>query len=170
MKKFTDIKKTSKFNKIFEQNDNDNELKSMMSVKQEEESSIEKSEPVKFFSKIFESREMAHMYHLKSQGEGSFAQHMALQAYYEGDAGILPLIDDLVEVYQGQYDLVEGWDNIDKQSKISEEPVQYFIELAEFIKRTRYSAILEEDAHLQAIIDEILNLIYKLIYKLRFLK
>jgi hypothetical protein len=110
------------------------------------------------------------MFHLKAQGDGSFAQHLALQDYYDGDNSILGLIDDLVEVYQAQYDLVEGWENIDKQSKISEEPLQYFIEVAEFVKRTRYSAISEEDAHIQAIIDEILNLIYKLIYKLRFLK
>ena len=157
MKKFTDTKKTSI--RVFEQ---------QIIVKNEIEE--EKSIPVKFFSKIFESREMAHMFHLKTQGDGSFAQHLALQDYYEGDNSILGLIDSLVEVYQGQYNLVEGWDNIDKQSKISEEPLQYFIEVAEFVKRTRYSAISEEDAHIQAIIDEILNLIYKLIYKLRFLK
>ena len=157
MKRFTDTKKTSI--RVFEQ---------QIIVKNEIEE--EKSIPVKFFSKIFESREMAHMFHLKTQGDGSFAQHLALQDYYEGDNSILGLIDDLVEVYQAQYNLVEGWDNIDKQSKISEEPLQYFIEVAEFVKRTRYSAISEEDAHIQAIIDEILNLIYKLIYKLRFLK
>lgn len=157
MKRFTDTKKTSI--RVFEQ---------QIIVKNEIEE--EKSIPVKFFSKIFESREMAHMFHLKTQGDGSFAQHLALQDYYEGDNSILGLIDDLVEVYQAQYNLVEGWDNIDKQSKISEEPLQYFIEVAEFVKRTRYSAISKEDAHIQAIIDEILNLIYKLIYKLRFLK
>jgi hypothetical protein len=165
MKKFTDIKRPNSNSKIFEQTDN--ELIQKTSVA---DSDIEKSEPVKFFSKIFESREMAHMFHLKTQGDGSFSQHLALQEYYEGKKSILSLIDDLVEVYQGQYDIVEGWDNIDKQSKISEDPIQYFIELAEFIKRTRYSAILEEDAHLQAIIDEILIVVYKLIYKLRFLK
>ena len=157
MKRFTDTKKTSI--RVFEQ---------QIIVKNEIEE--EKSIPVKFFSKIFESREMAHMFHLKTQGDGSFAQHLALQDYYEGDNSILGLIDDLVEVYQAQYNLVEGWDNIDKQSKISEEPLQYFIEVAEFVKRTRYSAISKEDAHIQAIIDEILNVIYKLIYKLRFLK
>lgn len=173
MKRFTDIKKP-KIKKVFEQTEN--ELKP---VKQEdpmmiaEKPEIEKSEPVKFFSKLFESREMAHMFHLKAQGDGAFAAHLALQEYYEGDegeGGILPLIDDLVEVYQGQYDLIEGWDNIDKQAKISEDPIQYFIELAEFVKRTRYSALLEEDAHLQAIVDEVLIVVYKLIYKLRFLK
>jgi len=173
MKRFTDIKPKTKVRKIFEQEEN--ELKPLKQDNLlEDPTKVEKSEPVKFFSKLFESREMAHMFHLRSQGDGSFAAHLALQEYYEGDdegeGGILDLIDDLVEVYQGQYELIEGWDNIDKDINSDVQPVQYFIELAEFIKRTRYSAILEEDAHLQAIIDEVLIVIYKLIYKLRFLK
>lgn len=173
MKRFTDIKTNSKVYKIYE-----NELRP---VRQEDpgdmltRTEVTKSEPVKFFSKLFESREMAHMFHLKAKGEGSFASHLALQEYYEGgedddDNGILDLIDDLVEVYQGQYDLIEGWDNIDKEVNSELEPVQYFIDLAEFIKQTRYKAIIEEDAHLQALIDEVLIMVYKLIYKLRFLK
>jgi len=169
MKRFTDIKPKTKVRKIFEQEEN--QLKPLKQDNLlEYPTKVEKSEPAKFFSKLFESREMAHMFHLRAQGDGSFAAHLALQEYYEGESGILDLIDDLVEVYQGQYDLVEGWDNIDKDVNSDVEPVQYFIELAEFVKRTRYSAILEEDAHLQAIIDEVLIVIYKLIYKLRFLK
>jgi hypothetical protein len=127
---------------------------------------VTESNPVKFFSKLFEGKEMAHMFHLRAQGDGSHASHVALESYYED---VIEDIDDLIEVYQGQYDLVEGYDIIDKESNSSNEPVQYFIELAEFIKRTRYSAILEEDAHLQSIIDEVLVKSYKLIYKLRFL-
>jgi hypothetical protein len=135
---------------------------------EESTTDVTDSDPVKFFSKLFESREMAHMFHLKAQGgESSYATHMALGSYYED---ILDKIDDIVEVYQGQYDIIEGYDVIDKESGSSEDPTQYFIELAEFVKRTRYSALLEEDAHLQAIVDEILIIMYKLIYKLRFLK
>ena len=172
MKRFTDIKQTRKVKRIVE-----NEQNELMPIRQDDPVNLGegpvKSEHVKFFSKLFESREMAHMFHLKAQGDVAFASHIALQEYYEGgedDGGILDLIDDLVEVYQGQYDLIEGWDNIDKTINSDVEPVQYFIELAEFVKRTRYSAIKEEDAHLQALIDEVLIVIYKLVYKLRFLK
>lgn len=128
---------------------------------------VTESNPVKFFSKLFESKEMAHMLHLQANGESSYATHMALETFY---TDIIDDIDNIVEVYQGQYDIIEGYDVINKDMNDSEEPVQYFIETAEFIKRTRNSAILEEDIHIQSIVDDILIKMYKLIYKLRFLK
>jgi hypothetical protein len=54
--------------------------------------------------------------------------------------------------------------------EVSTDKIQYFISLAEFIKSTRHSALLEEDVHLQAIVDDILILIYKTLHKLRFNK
>ena len=56
----------------------------------------------KFFSKLFESREMTHVYHLQITGEGSYAGHKALDEYYNE---VLDLIDDLIETYQGQYEI-----------------------------------------------------------------
>lgn len=164
MKRFTEIKKSSvtkniKVNKVFE-NIGGEEVVT--------QNTVTKSEPAKFFSKLFEAREMAHIYHLQVRGdEGSHAAHKALEKYYDG---VLDLMDDLIEVYQGQYDIVEGYDSIDTSTTLKTEPLEYFIELAEFIKTTRYSAILEEDAHLQAIIDEVLILVYKTVYKLKFTK
>ena len=55
-------------------------------------------------SMFFHSRTQAHIFHTRVTGEGSLAAHIALQAYYEG---IVPLIDGLVETYQGQYGLIE---------------------------------------------------------------
>jgi hypothetical protein len=170
MKKFTEFKPQKR---IFEQEAN--ELKPSVEKTEQFQEEVVKSEPVKFFSKLFESREMAHMYHLRTQGDGSFALHSALNEYYEGvgeDAAgsILPFLDSLVEVYQGQYDLVSGWDIIDKKAYSEEQPLQYFLNLAEFIKKYRYTSLSQEDAHIQAIVDEILIIVYKLIYKMRFLK
>lgn len=123
--------------------------------------------PVKFFSKLFESREMAHVYHLQVKGEeGSYAAHMALGSYYDN---ILGLIDDLIEIYQGQYDIIEGYDIIDTSTTKSKDKIEYFKELADFIKSER-KCISPEDTHLHNIIDEILALIYKTLYKLRFNK
>jgi len=131
------------------------------------EETSEQSVPAKFFSKLFESREIAHIFHLQVKGdEGSHASHVALQTYYEG---VLELIDDLVEVYQGQYEVVEGYENLDLK-EVATDKIQYFISLAEFVKTTRYSALSKEDAHLQAIVDDILILVYKTLYKLRFNK
>ena len=118
-----------------------------------------------FFSKLFESREIAHIYHLQVRGEqGSFAAHTALGAYYDG---VIGLIDNLIETYQGQYEIVEGYDIID--TRITKEKVLYFEELAQQIKSGR-NCIPPEDTHLHNIIDEIVALIYKTLYKLKYNK
>lgn len=128
---------------------------------------IVKSEPAKFVSKLFESREMAHIYHLQITGEGSYAGHKALDDYY---SGILDLIDEFIETYQGQYDIIEHYDVIDTDGTKSVDKIQYFIDLAQFIKDTRYTAIMQEDSHLHNIVDEMVGLIYRTLYKLKNLK
>lgn len=129
---------------------------------------VTKSEPAKFFSKLLESREMAQVYHWTVKGDmGSHAAHTALNEYYDS---IIEKIDDLVEIYQGQYDLIEEYDVIDTKESKTKDKIEYFQEVVQFIKDTRYKAILEEDTHLQNIIDEVVATIYKLLYKLRFNK
>lgn len=128
---------------------------------------VTQSEPAKFVSKMFESREMAHVYHLQITGEGSYAGHKALDEYYNG---ILDFIDELIETYQGQYDIIEHYDVINTDGTKTVDKIQYFVELAEFIKSTRKVAFLEEDSHLQNIIDEMVGLIYRTLYKLKNLK
>jgi hypothetical protein len=123
--------------------------------------------PVALFSKLFESREMAHIYHLQVNGEqGSHAAHKALQKYYED---VLDLIDELLETYQGQYGIVDGYETIDTAETKTKEKVEYFEGLAEFVKHGR-KAISLEDTHLHSIIDDIVVLIYKTLYKLKFTK
>jgi len=154
------------------QKDAENKSKEAQS---EEETSDEKkpeilgegSNPSKFFSKLFESREMAHVYHLQVRGdEGSYAKHMALGGYYED---VLDMIDSVIEVYQGQYGIIENYDVIDTSETKSKEPVAYFEEVAEYVKHGR-KCISEEDTHLHSIIDDIVCLLYKTLYKLKFNK
>jgi hypothetical protein len=123
--------------------------------------------PVALFSKLFESREMAHIYHLQVNGEqGSHAAHTALGEYYDG---ILDLIDTVIETYQGQYGIVDGYETIDTAETKTKEKVEYFEGLAEFVKHGR-KAISLEDTHLHSIIDDIVVLIYRTLYKLKFTK
>ena len=124
------------------------------------------SEASKFFSKLFESREMAHVYHLSVKGDmGSYAAHVALGAYYEG---ILEFIDELIETYQGQYELIESFDMINTIDTKSKPPIEYFEELVMFIKSTRNTSLSAEDTHLQNVIDEVVGLIYRTLYKLKY--
>ena len=124
------------------------------------------SEASKFFSKLFESREMAHVYHLSVKGDmGSYAAHVALGVYYEG---ILEFIDELIETYQGQYELIESFDMINTIDTKSKNPIEYFEELVMFIKSTRNTSLSAEDTHLQNVIDEVVGLIYRTLYKLKY--
>ncbi len=129
-----------------------------------------KSDLVNFFSKIFESKEVAHVFHLQVKSEmGSEAKHNALQAYYEGD--ILEILDDLIELHQGQFgEIIEGYQIIDTTKNAKTDPIVYFTELADFIKSERYNCFDKEDTHYFNLIDDILVMIYKLLYKLKFLK
>lgn len=123
--------------------------------------------PIKLFSKLFESREMAHVYHLSVKGDpGSYAAHVALGAYYEG---VLEFIDELIETYSGQYGVVDGYETIDTSSTTSKEKIAYFEELAKFIKEGR-KCISVEDTHLHNIIDEVVGLVYRTLYKLNYNK
>lgn len=179
MKKFSELKKTRR---IFEQDETTANLPANIAEtpqiggepqggeRQPEPQQPEQSgnlNPVSFFSKLFESREMAHVYHLQVRGEeGSFAKHEALGKYYEG---VLEFIDDVIEIYQGQYGVVDGYDVIDTKGTSTKDAIAYFEELAEYIKNAR-KCIAAEDTHLHNIIDEIVALIYKTLYRLKFNK
>jgi hypothetical protein len=142
---------------------------------QNNEQPSEGGDVIKFISKIFESRQMAHVYHLQVKGDmGSHAKHIALQEYYEGDdegeGGILDSLDTLIEIYQAQYGLIEGYDIIDTKESNSKDPIEYFMDLGKFIKSERKNCFNEEDTEFLNIIDDILVLIYQTVYKLKFTK
>jgi hypothetical protein len=127
----------------------------------------EGSHPAKLFSKLFESREMAHIYHLQVSGEpGSHAKHTALGDYYDV---VLDLVDSIIETFQGQYGIVEEYDVIDTSISREKDTIEYFNELARFVKEER-KCINEEDTHLHSIIDDIVVLVYKTLYKLKYTK
>jgi len=127
----------------------------------------EGSHPAKLFSKLFESREMAHIYHLQVSGEpGSHAKHTALGDYYDV---VLDLVDSIIETFQGQYGIVEEYDVIDTSISREKDTIEYFNELARFLKEER-KCINVEDTHLHNIIDEIVALVYRTLYKLKYTK
>jgi hypothetical protein len=164
MKKFTDLKPIKKVNedsKYFKPKTS--EYKPIL------EAEKPKTGPVAFFSKIFESKELAHVYHLQVKGDmGSDAKHQALQDYYEG---ILEPLDDLIELYQGQFGkILQGYDIIDTTKNAKTDTIEYFTDLADFIKKERYKCFDRDDTHYFNIIDDILVMIYKLLYKLKFTK
>jgi hypothetical protein len=109
--------------------------------------------------KMFESRQVAHNCHLQTK---SYSQHKALNEYYDE---VLDLIDTFVESYQGQYGIISGYEKIDV-SPVPDVEV-YFEDCAKIFILGRNSL---KDSHLQNIMDEIVTLAYKTIYKLKNLK
>jgi hypothetical protein len=115
----------------------------------------------KFISILLSSREQAHIFHLQSQ---SYAQHKALQGYYEG---IVDLIDSYVEQYQGKYGILKGYVPTTQVFE-DDSTVRYFAGLLTFVENTRRE--LPQDSNLNNTVDEIVSLIVSTHYKLKFLK
>ena len=108
----------------------------------------------KFVGLLMNSRSQSHAFHLTTK---SFAEHKALQAYYEG---IVPLLDSYAEAYMGKYGrfrkIILG------RKAIAKNPTVYFRNLLKYIRSMR----LPNDPYLRNIQDEIVALIRSTLYML----
>lgn len=114
-----------------------------------------------FMGMMFLGRDVAHKIHLSTR---SFAKHSALDGFYHG---IVDLADSFAEAYQGRYGLLS---DIPLMSANKTSNIVEFLEsqLSE-IDKGRYQVCDEEETALQNIIDEVVALYLKTIYKLKFL-
>lgn len=126
--------------------------------------SIELPNPIQlmasFISTFFASRTQAHIFHLQVKGPGAYAAHIALQGYYEG---ILPLIDALVESFQGRYGIITGYKG-EGQWIENNDVIKYFEALCMYVEKNRTS--LPQDSYIQNQIDTFVELIESTKYKL----
>ena len=117
---------------------------------------------VQMVSILLHSQTQAHTFHLQST---SYAEHKALQTYYEGIDG---LVDTIVEAYQGKYGIIKGYKNFPfNEYKSSEGTINYFEKLCDKVTELRDCC---EDSWLQNEIDNVCTLISQTLYKLKFLK
>ena len=113
------------------------------------------------------SRDQAHIFHWQTTGEGSFAAHLALNAYYDA---VPAMVDALVEAYQGKHGIVKGYTPAEKFDEYSTATVvKYFKALATFVDRI-YNKMAKEDTNSINQLDTFKDLIYTTIYKLENLK
>ena len=111
---------------------------------------------------ILHSRNQAHVFHLQTQ---SFAEHKALNDYYDG---VVALFDGIVESYQGKYGIIKNYKTFKiEQYRNGKKTISYFERLLDIIEENRDSV---DDSYLQNQIDTVQELINSTIYKLRFLK
>jgi len=121
------------------------------------------NEFAKLISFLLHSRTQTHIFHLQTD---SFAAHMALNAYYDG---IIPLVDGLVESYQGKNGILTGYSNFNllEYTNIGE-VIVYFQGLTNTIEKLRQG--IPQDSYIQNQIDTVVELVESTSYKLKFLK
>jgi hypothetical protein len=117
----------------------------------------------KLASIFFHSRTQTHIFHLGVTGPGSYSMHKALNKYYDG---ILDLMDELLEAYQGKYGIitfkpVNGLDTDASKENI----IAYFDKLIKFLETERQTEQLK-DSWIQNELDNIAKLLYTTKYKL----
>lgn len=108
--------------------------------------------PGKFIGMLFQSRDIMHLAHLQTT---SFAEHKALNGYYDG---ILELTDNFSEVYFGRFKRVEI---VVPEAKVMS-AVEHLKEMQSLVEGERNNYTSE----LQNIMDEMLSLINKTLYLL----
>jgi len=91
---------------------------------------------------------------------------MALNAYYDG---IIPLVDGLVESYQGKNGILTGYSNFNLLEYTNcGEVIVYLQGLTNTIEKLRQG--IPQDSYIQNQIDTVVELVESTSYKLKFLK
>ena len=125
-----------------------------------EESAMDKSVVGEFVGTLLHSATITHFMHLRTT---SYAQHKALQSYYEG---IVDAVDSVAEAIQGCYgELIEDYPT--SFGNTGAEPLAYLVSLKTFVENARDK--MPMDSNIQNEIDAIATLIDSTIYKLKFL-
>lgn len=111
---------------------------------------------------LFLSREYAHRAHLRTN---SYAQHMALNEFYES---IVEIADSLAEAYQGRNGIIDDIPMLEETD--TGEPADVLARHLESIEKMRYTAVEKTETAMQNIIDEAVAQYLSTLYKLRNLK
>lgn len=118
------------------------------------------SDPLmEFVMCLMHARTTAQLKHWMTK---SRSDHQALDFFYEG---IIPLVDEFVEGFQGGYGKLHSV--IDGYAYPTVEPLQYFLDLAYEIDTKRTASGFPFDSWLQNSVDEIRLLTSRTIYQLR---
>lgn len=111
----------------------------------------------RYVGMLMNSRTQAHSFHLMTN---SFAQHKALQAYYEG---IVPLLDAWAEAYMGKYGRLR---RVSVNKRFMKDPSKAKAYFKSLLTRVRAVRLPRGDTYLKNIQDEITALIRSTIYML----
>ena len=115
--------------------------------------------PQEFCSYLFEIRINAHVAHLQNR---SFAAHKALDELY---TGIVDHTDAFIESYQGQYGIITGYNT----TLSIKENLDIKLYLNTMVKKCKEFRETMTEGYLQQLVDNIIEFLYNILFKIRFL-
>lgn len=138
------------------------EVKPKLTFSKEKSSSVTIEQ---FIDCIMTMAVVFHKLHLQTKGQGSYAQHKALNEIYDA----LPdHADGLVESYQGYYGkLIENYPSMDQLPYLKMTPLEAVSKLLIYVEDNR--KVFGTNSMLQNQVDELVKLVSEIKYKLTFL-
>ena len=114
-----------------------------------------------FIGLLFLAREVTHSVHLNTR---SYSKHVALNIFYDR---IIGAADDFAEAYQGRHGLI-GPISLHSAKKTTN-VIEFLEDSLKEIEDARYKVCDKDDSSLQQLIDNIVEIYLRTLYKLRFL-
>ena len=114
-----------------------------------------------FLGLLFLARDVAHSVHLNTR---SYSKHVALNIFYDR---IIGAADDFAEAYQGRHGLM-GPITLHSAKKTAN-IIEFLEDSLKEIEDVRYEVVDKSDSSLQQLIDNIIEIYLRTLYKLRFL-
>ena len=114
-----------------------------------------------FLGMLFLARDVAHSVHLNTR---SYSKHKALNIFYERIVGAA---DDFAESYQGRHGLIGPISLM--SAKNTANIIEFLEDQLKDIEAARYDIVDKSDSSLQQLIDNIIEIYLRTLYKLRFL-
>ena len=114
-----------------------------------------------FIGLLFLARDVTHSVHLNTR---SYSKHVALNIFYDR---IIGAADDFAEAYQGRHGLI-GPITLHSAKKTTN-VIEFLEDSLKEIEACRYEVCDKSDSSLQQLIDNIIEIYLRTLYKLKFL-
>jgi hypothetical protein len=114
-----------------------------------------------FIGTLFLARDVAHSVHLNTR---SYSKHVALNIFYDR---IIGAADDFAEAYQGRHGLIGPISLM--SAKKTTNIIEFLEDSLADIEKMRYDVCDKTDTSLQQLIDNIVEVYLRTLYKLKFL-
>ena len=114
-----------------------------------------------FMGMLFLARDVTHSVHLNTR---SYSKHVALNIFYDRIVGAT---DDFAEAYQGRHGMIGPISLM--SAKKTTNVIEFLQDQLDEIEKCRYEVVDKSDSSLQQLIDNIIEIYLRTLYKLRFL-